>query len=75
MHPAMLAAWSRPTLRPLVRTSSWTARWSTGNERPISTVGTPKRMAGRPRYVAASFPKSVSRPSRTNRVVRQASSK
>ena len=45
-QPAMFAAWRNPTLRPLVRGSSCTARWSAANEMPMSTVGRPNRKTG-----------------------------
>ena len=46
-QPAMFAAWSIPTLRPLVAGSSCTARCRIGNDTPIRTVGRKKSSSGR----------------------------
>jgi hypothetical protein len=46
-QPAMLAAWRKPTFLPPLRTSSCTARWSPGKEKPMRAVGRPKSRSGR----------------------------
>ena len=47
-HPTMFAHCKTPTLKPLVRRSSWTARCKSVNDSPMSSVGMPKRRIGKP---------------------------